>query len=262
MPPEIFISCPFTTLCQDHLDEIIDMGLNVEIGLNCGALHSMDRSKFKEVAERLAREGRKALIHAPFTDLSLGAADPLVREAVLERQCQALEVAGLMGAAKMVLHTGFDRRHYWGMEAAWIARAADSLIKLASKADEYSVELVLENVFEADWRIHDALFRAVGEANMGFCYDIGHHKVFSKTPQEEWLRNMGNRLSHCHLHDNHGRHDDHIAIGAGTLDFEGLFQWLASRKREGMTLTIEAHRREDVRPSLDNLYRLIDKYGL
>ena len=254
MEAQLFVSCPFSRLYEKYLPKVLENRLNVEIGLNCGALHRFSNSVFRQVARCLQETGLKALVHAPFSDLSLGALDPAVRRAVLDRHLQALEVAALFGARKMVLHTGFDKRHYWGQEERWLANAIESLLHISERADEYHIKMVVENVFEPDWRIHKTIFEAMGEeVQVGFCFDIGHHMVFSHAAQEEWLRYLGVWLSHCHLHDNLGRHDDHLAVGLGILDFQGLFRWLKKEAPPVLTLTIEAHREQDVMVSVERV---------
>ncbi len=231
----------------------------MEIGLNCGALYHFQEEHFSTIADRLSKAGLRTLVHAPFTDISLGAIDPEIRSACLKRLNEALNVSKMMGASKLILHTGFDKRHYWGVEEKWLTNAKESLIKLGKQADLYNIEIVLENVFEPDWRVHEALLHGAKDTKVGFCYDIGHQMVFSKALQHEWLEHMSQWISHCHLHDNRGRHDEHLAIGKGMLDFDGLFRWLHEKGKD-VTMTIEAHRKEDIFISLENLYKLLDRY--
>jgi sugar phosphate isomerase/epimerase len=85
-----------------------------------------------------------------------------------------------------------------------------------------------------------------------FCFDIGHHNIFSDLPMKEWIDELAPFLAEVHLHDNLGEDDDHLAIGQGKIDFPSFFQ----RLRENVArpqLTIEAFDERKVRLSLQAL---------
>jgi sugar phosphate isomerase/epimerase len=52
-------------------------------------------------------------------------------------------------------------------------------------------------------------------AGISFCLDVGHTHL--NRVLEEFLVSKG--PLHVHLHDNNGSCDDHIAMGAGSIDF-------------------------------------------
>ena len=58
---------------------------------------------------------------------------------------------------------------------------------------------------------------------LGFCLDVGHALVElgPRGPLLYWEA-LGERLLHLHLHDNHGRKDDHLPVGAGSVPWEAL----------------------------------------
>jgi len=256
-----FVCCPFDMLVERFLPAIIEQGINVEIGLNGSVLDRYRLSTFRRIAKKFKKNSIKTTVHAPFTDLSLGAIDKKIRKVSLERLKKALEIAALFESSSVVCHTGFDLRHYWGAEERWIDNACDSLDKLIQDAVEYNIPIMLENVFELTPEIHTTIFSRIPHPLLGFCYDIGHHKVFSRTTQEQWLESMASKLGQLHLHDNMGRHDDHLPIGKGNLDFDGLFSWLKKNGKE-VILTLEPHDEEAVMPSLDALGRLLEKYNM
>jgi sugar phosphate isomerase/epimerase len=64
------------------------------------------------------------------------------------------------------------------------------------------------------------LAEKVNRPRLVHCFDFGHHNVFARIPAEEWLFYLAPRRHiHFHFHDNHGRTDDHQALGRGTIDW-------------------------------------------
>ncbi|NDY41464.1 sugar phosphate isomerase/epimerase [Dissulfurirhabdus thermomarina] len=254
-----FVCCPFDWLVERYLPLLAAEGIQPEIGLDAGLLHRYRWPTFRRVARRLRAAGLGCTVHAPFTDLPLGAADPEIRRVAARRLSQALRVAGELGARSMVVHTGFDPRHHGGDLHRWREAALEVLGVLAGAAAASGVPLMLENVFEHDPALHRFLLDALPAPGVGFCLDLGHQVVFSRTPAREWLEALGDRLGQLHLHDNRGRNDDHLAVGEGILDFDGLFAWLAAHGRRPI-LTLEPHAESAVRPALEGLGRLLDRF--
>ena len=74
------------------------------------------------------------------------------------------------------------------------------------------------------------------------------------------LERYGNRLRHVHLHDNRGTGDDHLPLGAGTLDLTGCIRALkASGYDDTITLEVFTPDTQLVRFSAEKLRRLWDE---
>ncbi len=256
-----FVSCPFDLLKEKYIQRIVHEGINPEIGLNGGILDRFSMVDYLEVAALLREAGLSCTIHAPFTDLSLGALDPEIRQVTLKRLSASVDLAALFNAKALICHTGFDGRHYLGSEDEWAKNALNSLKSLLERVEKGTTPLVLENVYELDPRIHQGLFSQLGSKMLGFCLDLGHQKVFSATKLDGWLDALGERLVHLHLHDNNGKQDEHLAIGQGKLDFDALFHWLQKNQKRPL-MTIEAHDEQAVIPSLMALLGLLKKYNM
>ena len=56
-------------------------------------------------------------------------------------------------------------------------------------------------------------------------------------------------LAHLHLHDNNGRRDEHLGIGRGKFDFQGLFKFLTKHDLQPL-ITLEPHSEDDLWVSL------------
>ncbi len=256
-----FVSCPFDLLKEQYTQRIVEEGINPEIGLNGNILDRYSMADYLQVASLLREAGLSCTIHAPFTDLSLGALDPEIRRVSLERLSTSVDLAALFKAKALICHTGFDSRHYLGLKDKWIDNAVDSLGRLLERVEKGTTPLALENVYELDPDIHQELFSRLESKMLGFCLDLGHQRVFSATRLDGWLDALGKRLVHLHLHDNNGKYDEHLAIGQGNLDFDSLFRWLQENQKRPL-MTIEAHDEQAVIPSFVALGGLLERYGM
>lgn len=235
-----------------YLDFVFDMGLTPEIALKASDLEGLDPAQVTRLAERINASGQRPTVHAPFFDLNPGAIDPLVREATAQRLSQSLAVAISLNARLMVVHPGFDHWRYPGMEHIWAENAHSFFRDLLNQDAEGKTCIALENIYE---RSPDTLLSLVDEidsARLGHCFDIGHWNLFGRIPLETWLSQIGPRLFHLHLHDNTGTGDDHLPVGDGNIDFDQLFS-LVSAFEPGPSMTLEAHRPEDLVRSCQNV---------
>lgn len=255
-----FVSCPFDMLMDRYLGRLLEAGINPEIGLNREVLDRFSISDFVKVGDIFRQHGVRCTLHGPFTDISPGAIDSEIRSASLRRMRQSIDVAAILHARSIVFHSGYDYRQYLDAEEPWLENIIDSLRGLSEYAASADTCIMLENVFEPDPGFHEKIFAAVDSPSLKFCLDLGHLKVFSPdSTLDMWLSTVGNRLGELHLHDNHGREDDHLPIGEGICDFDSLFSWL---EREGKcpVFTLEAHDEQAVFPSIEGLGHLLDRY--
>ena len=116
--------------------------------------------------------------------------------------------------------------------------------------------LVLENVWEEDPELHLELLEKMKSCWFGFCLDTGHQHSFSTTTMDKWLQTVWPYLKEVHLHDNDGSYDDHLPVGAGTIDFTRLFNFL-SEKGISPVLTIEPHTIEHLYETLTGLAAMV-----
>ena len=112
--------------------------------------------------------------------------------------------------------------------------------------------LMIENVYEKTPRMLSRLFEGLKAEQVGFCFDLGHMLAFSETDMQGWLNELGPRIRELHLHDNDGTEDHHLAIGAGDIDFESLFEYVDENRMRPI-ITIEAHKEEWLWQSIEAL---------
>ena len=159
---------------------------------------------------------------------------------------QTAALAARLGVRRIVVHGGFIPYVYfpeWYVEQSicfwkeFLADAPDDLL------------LAVENVMEPGPEMLVEIARGVDDPRLGLCLDVGHgNTVVSKTPPADWLAPMLPDLRHVHLHDNHGALDEHLPLGAGTIDFAPILAALAAHP--DITITLE---NQDILPSLQYL---------
>ena len=249
---QVHVSVPFFMLRDQYLPLVLSNQIQPEIGLDSLVLDAFPLEDFKRVAQELSKAGLTCSFHAPFLDLSLGAIDSKVRQVSLERMQQVIELNALFKPRWIVCHAAYEARHYRDNQERWLENIVQSFTRLLPLIEPTSTPLMVENVFEKDPQHLTALFQTLSSPLLRFCLDVGHHRLYSLTDLKDWIDRLGPFLGMLHLHDNHGRSDDHLALGQGSIDFPGFFSLL---KKKGLhpLITLEPHREEWVRQSLEFL---------
>jgi sugar phosphate isomerase/epimerase len=108
---------------------------------------------------------------------------------------------------------------------------ADSMTELTQFAAQNGVRLMLENV--PPERGHPlesfAYFSRVMSAvpALSFHFDVGHAFIENRMKGvEEYLEAFSGRLSHIHIHDNHGKYDEHLPLGQGKIPLRKVVRLL------------------------------------
>lgn len=241
---------------ETYLQLVLDLGMTPEFAIKGPELDTLDQALLNRVAETLAAAQIRPTLHSPFFDLNPGALDPLIRQVTYQRLSQTLSVAGQLNAHLIVIHPGVDKWRYPNLELIWKDLAKAFFPPLLAQAESCDCRLAMENIYEETPELLVQLVEEVGSDRFGHCFDAGHWHLFGKTPMTQWLKAIGPRLFHLHLHDNHGRADEHLPVGAGTIDFTPLQQHLGKQSRLP-SMTLEAHSSEHLMQSLHEVRNLL-----
>ena len=187
------------------------------------------------------------LLHGPFLDVNPSAYDSLVREATMKRFNQCYEAASVLGAKKIVFHSGMNPYVYY--KEYWAEHVA--LFWQEFMKEKKGIQILLENVFDDDWRLMKEVYERVDHPDFKLCLDIGHVHCYSSLDVREWGKNLAPYVSHVHVHDNCGDRDSHIGLGRGNLPWQEVLEMLP--QENGRTWTIECMKLEDVKASMEAL---------
>lgn len=128
----------------------------------------------------------------------------------------------------------------------------DSVRRMNDQARQAGLRLTMEPRVGEIVANTDALLRlmdAVGDPNFGAVLDTAHlHAQKEILPLS--VEKLGNRIMYLHVADNDSRTNEHLAVGRGTVDWDGVF---AALKKHGF----QGYAAVDVGnvPDLDEQYR-------
>jgi sugar phosphate isomerase/epimerase len=158
-------------------------------------------------------------IHCPLTDISLSSYRENVRKFSISYVEDILKISDKVNAKLIVLHPGHNLFKYD------YDKSLNSLIKslnnLNNLQNEYGIKITIENMPSYDMFMFrspiDEIISNLGD--LGITFDIGHS--FLNNNIDEFLnKDVINKISHIHIHDNNGEYDEHLCIGDGKIDFK------------------------------------------
>jgi len=237
---------------RQELGEQVGPELGLELGLDATAMDSLPLSWHQDLAARLKEQGAELSLHLPFTDLSPGSVDPMIREASRKRLEAAFVVAKVYTPVHMVGHPIYNADS-WDFEAQRWADCCAGVWQKGLREWPQHPPLFLENIFEQEPGPLAVLMQTLQDQDMGICFDVGHWHSFSRGAMrgnlELWIETLAPWIRHLHLHDNDGSADQHKGLGQGSIDFAAFFSLLAKHgARPG--ITFEPHSEEDFFQSL------------
>lgn len=245
-----------------YLPQIADLGAGLELGSYGLEGVRSDRDWDTRFAHHRAVRDRfqgTIAIHGPFIGMTYGHVDHLIRDAINRRLDMTFDVAVKLRASRVVLHSGYSPAiDLFKLHAMWLETNAGFWRKEIRRWADAGIEIVLENETETSPDMMVRLVNAVDSTGLGLCLDIGHQHLFSDLDAPEWVRRMGRRLLHVHLHDNNGTHDSHSALGQGSIDFEPFYAALAQHASQA-TVSLEVDDKMEVK--MGDLRTLVDRLG-
>jgi sugar phosphate isomerase/epimerase len=189
-------------------------------------------------------------------DLSPGGIDRKIREITVERFSKTLDLARFLKPRMIIFHPGYEKWKFDGQIGPWLENSLQTWRPLAKMAGEMGLKVALENVYEENPGHLRTLLQEIDSPNLRFCFDTGHHHVFSKVLLPVWFEALKEYLVEVHLHDNHGELDEHLPAGEGGFDFDRFFNLLSQFKLNPI-YTIEPHQEDHLWRGLEAIKKYI-----
>ncbi len=118
-----------------------------------------------------------------------------------------------------------------------------SMEELMQFAAAEKVDLMLENVPPENGHPLESIhyFSEVMKAvpTLRFHLDVAHAFIENRMKGvRDYIEAFGDRLAHVHLHDNHGKQDEHLSLGMGKIDLRKVVSFLKEANYD-KTVTFE-----------------------
>ncbi len=221
-------------LSRQHLLDIAGHGFEtVELFATRTHFDYHSPSAVADLQEWLADAGLELTsVHAPITDsfvggrwgapLTVASADRDARVAAVAETERSLHIARRIPLAVLVLHLGLPRTQSASptdnsRDAA--RRSVDELQRLATPLGvRVAVELIPNELSRAGSLVH-LIEEDLEPGEAGICLDFGHAHM--EGDLIDAIETVSGHLIATHIHDNHGRTDDHLVPFDGSIDWAG-----------------------------------------
>jgi sugar phosphate isomerase/epimerase len=204
------------------------LGIELSDFSNAAALQNPDSIEY--YARHIAPIPLRTL-HGPFLGLAPGTSDFAVSEAARYRYEQVYRAAVKLGARHLVLHPAYNPADVTPKE--WIQNLRELWHSFyEQKSGEVLVHL--ENVMDSDPELFLEMIKEVDRPEVDICLDIGHAHCYSKVSLVNWISTLGSHIGYVHLHDNHGKEDEHLGLGQGTVLLEETLKALLEYAPEAL----------------------------
>ena len=251
----IHINVPYSMLLQ-RIDFVLQNRIHPEIYFSAEDLDAYHEKDVKHLAETLQGNALETTLHGPFMDLSPGGVDRKIKEVTSDRFLKTIELAYFFKPKMIVLHPGYEKWKFDGNVKLWLESSLQTWRPLVKEAEKSGLTLAIENVFEETPDSLATLLNEIDSPHFRFCFDTGHHHLFSKTPLPIWFEVLGRYLREVHLHDNHREMDEHLPVGEGGFDFDRFFNLLLQFGLNPI-YTIEPHEEAHLWRGLEAVRRYI-----
>lgn len=182
--------------------------------------HSVYRDT-QHILEVLDANDLACQVHAPICDWNLAAMSDRLREASVKETIAAIEAAEELGARMVTVHPGLSSMAVGGLEERAAERAKAALRVIDKHVAGRDLKVAIENMPDIPFflgRTAEQLNGLVDGTDLGICFDIGHANTAGQI--DAMIDTFGDRIVNIHIHDNHGKRDEHLTLGDGEIDFK------------------------------------------
>lgn len=196
----------------------------VEVGTPPRHFDPWREQEVRALGARLQQHAMRPIsIHAPFGGvLDLSDPNPHRRQAAIGAILTAATALKTVGGQHVVVHPSDVAREGQDVQLR-LQSIRESLQVLAGSCDLLGVQLTVETPLPHLIGGQAGEFEQILNglpAGVGVCLDTGH--TFLGHQWRQFVDISRGRLAHVHASDHHGRFDDHLPPGDGTLDWPAI----------------------------------------
>lgn len=198
------------------------------------------------------------VVHLPFT-VPLWSPIESYQRGLEDVHEACLDAAAELGATAAVVHPSDAAMGDAFDDDAVVDGVLDSIRDVHAYGQRRDVEVCIENVQSGPFTL-GGLSRVATETDASLVLDTGHARVAGHDLDDllAFVDAHGDDVAHLHLNDTRGASDDHLTLGAGTVDFEaflGAFDadWSGRAAVEAIVADVDS-----LATSVDRLHAILE----
>jgi sugar phosphate isomerase/epimerase len=232
---------------REHLAQIAGSGFEaIELFATRSHFDYRDDEAIEQLRDWLGETGLTLdSVHAPITahfgsgdqwapTWSTAASDRAQREAAVRETDAALRIAERIPFDVLVVHLGTPaaRAGAGDNQRASAVRSVEEICDLAApRGVRVAIEVIPNRLSDAA-DLAAMLARDIEARHAGICLDFGHAHLLGDVVDA--IEAASEHIIATHVHDNHGREDEHLVPGRGTIGWEAA---LITMQKIGFTGT-------------------------
>jgi sugar phosphate isomerase/epimerase len=218
---------------REHLEQIAEYGFEaIELFATRSHFDYRDDAAIANLADWLSGIGLSLeSVHAPITDrfgagdqwaatYSNAVGDSASRQAAVRETEAALQIAQRIPYRTIVVHLGtpLSKNNPGDNNRAAALRSAEEICRRAEPLGVHVALEVIPNALSTTTSLVSMLEHDVESTQAGICMDFGHAFLAGDVPDA--IEMAAEHLIATHVHDNHGRTDDHLVPFRGSIDWD------------------------------------------
>ena len=218
-------------LSRTHLAHIAAHGFEaVEVFATRSHFDYHDAAAIAQLGDWLKETGLALHgIHAPIVEsmaagdqwgaaISIGVSDNGKRQAAVREMDAALNIARQIPAGVFVVHLGTPTVQGGENSRTAAFRSVEDICRLAERIGvRVSLEVIPNPISDAASLV-TMIERDLEGLRAGICLDFGHAFLMGDVP--DTIETVAEHLTTTHVHDNHGKKDDHLVPFAGRINWD------------------------------------------
>lgn len=198
----------------------------VELFMEGSSWSDLTLTQLDQLAGALTEVDMTYSVHPPQFDLNLASQWPDIRKAAVREYSRAIEFAGGIGASHVVINPGVRHLSVFDMNQSRLY-AKEGIEALLPLAVTHQVQLGIENGGSKLKELFDeesfvAFVKAFDHDLIGAVIDSGHARL-TRWNIPAAMKALDTKLIALHLNDTSGNVDNHLSLGKGVIDWEGIF---------------------------------------
>ena len=153
-----------------------------------------------------------------------------------------------MELRKINIHAKFQTAppEYKNLNKIFLDNCVKSFKEIVKFGKKYRVQILLENGIRNTGDVESIKYILDNVPNLGMTLDVAHAFLLGDLGNiKNFVQTFKHRINHCHMHDNHGKYDEHLPIGCGNIDYNSVVKML-KKINYNKTITLEVFTSKEV----------------